>query len=127
MVLRVVVLVALTIALLGQPGEADAHKLFPATATVTFDDAGNYRIEVKTNLEALVAGIGPAHQNTDQSPRAGRYKALRKLTPEALRARFGTYAERWLAGVQVNFDGTRVRPTCGCLRSPHRKSPPAMR
>jgi hypothetical protein len=87
-----------------------AHKVFPATATVTFDGAGRYRIEIKTNVEALIAEIGPAHKDTDASPQAGQYSALRVLTPDALQARFTEFAPRWLRGVRVAFDGKRVKP-----------------
>lgn len=110
MVLRLIALLMLAVALLGQPHGALAHKIFPATATVTFDGDNRYRIDIKTNVEALIAGIGSAHEDTDQSPQAERYKALRALSAEGLRAEFDGFSERWLDGVAVRFDGNRVSP-----------------
>lgn len=97
---------------------ATAHKIFPATATVSFDSGGTYRIEIKTNVEALIAGIGATHEDTDQSPQADRYKALRALDPSQLRARFDDFAKRWLDGVAVRFDGTRATPRVDGLEVP---------
>ena len=100
------------------PLPAAAHKILPATATVTFDGSGDYRIAVKTNVEALIAGVGPAHEDTDLSPRAERYRALRELPPKALRAEFERFAARWLEGVHVSFDGTRAAPRVAALDVP---------
>ena len=91
-------------------GTAVAHKITPAIATLTFDGAGGYRIDVKTNVEALIAQISPALKNTQDSPRAGLYNALRTLAPEALRGRFEAFSIRWLEGVRVEFDGVRAMP-----------------
>ena len=110
MVLRLIALLMLAVALLGQPHGALAHKIFPATATVTFDGDNRYRIDIKTNVETLIAGIGSAHEDTDQSPQAERYKALRALSADGLRAEFDGFSERWLDGVAVRFDGNRVSP-----------------
>lgn len=95
-----------------------AHKMFPATATVSFDDSGGYSIEVKTNLEALIAGIGPAHEETDASPQAAQYGELRALTPDGLKSAFETFRSRWLDGVRIAFDGRRVTPRIDGLTVP---------
>lgn len=118
MSLRLIALLALFVAVVWQPNNAAAHKIFPATATVSFDDEGAYRIEVKTNIEALIVGIGAAHEDTDQSPRADRYKALRALDAEALKARFMAFSGRWLSGIAVRFDGKRVQPRVEALILP---------
>ncbi len=118
MVRRLVALLALVAALVWLPGNGVAHKIFPATATVTFDTGGGYRIEVKTNVEALIAGIGGTHEDTDQSPRADRYKKLRGLGPDALRKSFDIFTARWLEGVEVRFDATRAQPRVAGLDIP---------
>ncbi len=110
MTLRSFALLALFGLLIVLPGPAAAHKVFPATATVTFDDKGGYRIAVKTNVEALIAQIGPAHDDTEASPQAGEYNALRALSPQELQSRFAAFAPRWLKGVHVAFDGKRAQP-----------------
>jgi hydrogenase/urease accessory protein HupE len=118
MKLRFVALLALFVALLWQPHDTAAHKIFPATATVSFDGDGGYRIDVKTNVEALIAGIGATHEDTDQSPEADRYKSLRALSTEELAARFTAFSTRWLKGVTVRFDGKRVSPRVAVLEVP---------
>ena len=76
--------------LLAQP--ADAHRLRPAIVTVTFSDDGPWTAALQLNLEALLAGIGPEHEDTSQAPQAGVYNALRELPPDELRARFDELA-----------------------------------
>ncbi len=110
MILRSLLLLAVCVVLALGSGTARAHKIFPAIVTVTFDNAGGYRIDIKTNVEALIAKIGPAHKNTKDSPNAGRYNDLRALPPEDLRQRFHDFSARWLEGIHVKFDGVQVRP-----------------
>ena len=62
---------------LAQP--VDAHRLRPAIVTVTFSNDGGYTAALQLNLEALLAGIGPEHEDTSQAPQAGVYNALREL------------------------------------------------
>jgi hypothetical protein len=118
MLSRFFALLALCAAMLLAVSPATAHKIFPATATVSFDDAGGYRIDIKTNVEALIAGIGETHEDTDASPQASEYNALRALSPDALQDRFKTFSARWLEGVSVAFDGAPVRPTLAGLEAP---------
>jgi len=89
---------------------ADAHRLRPAIVTVTFSDDGTWAAALQLNLEALLAGIGPEHEDTSQAPQAEVYDALRELPPETLRARFDEAAPRLLAGVDLRFDGRRMTP-----------------
>ena len=110
MFLRLTALLTFVVALFVHSQDALAHKIFPATATVSFDRDGGYRIDIKTNVEALIAGIGATHEDTDQSPQADRYKALRALSAEELKSRFDAFSNRWLEGVTVRFDGERISP-----------------
>jgi len=89
---------------------ADAHRLRPAIVTVTFDDDGTWTAALQLNLEALLAGIGPEHEDTSQAPQADVYNALRELPPEAVRARFDEAAPRLIAGIDLRFDGRRIAP-----------------
>lgn len=84
---------------------ADAHRLRPAIVTVTFSDDGTWLATWQLNLEALLAGIGPEHEDTSQAPQAAVYDALRELPAEALRVRFDEGALRLLEGVDLRFDG----------------------
>jgi hypothetical protein len=87
---------------------ARAHEVRPAIATLTFDDSGAFELTVSLNLEALLAGIGPDHADTNQSPAAADYDRLRRLAPEALRAEFDKQAKRFQDGVKLAFDGAPV-------------------
>ena len=46
---------------------AAAHTLRPAVATLEIDESGTVVVEVRTNAEALLADIGPEHNDTDDS------------------------------------------------------------
>jgi hypothetical protein len=97
---------------------ADAHRLRPAIVTVTFSEDGTWAAALQLNLEALLAGIGPEHEDTSQAPQAGVYNALRELPPDALRARFDEVAPRLLEGIDLRFDGRRVTPGVEVLDIP---------
>jgi hypothetical protein len=102
--------------LMAQP--ADAHRLRPAIVTVTFSDDGTWTAALQLNLEALLAGIGPEHEDTSQAPQAGIYNALRELPPDELRARFDELAPQLLMGIDLRFDGRRVTPGVKALDIP---------
>lgn len=90
------------------PHPADAHRLRPAIVTVTFGDDGTWTAALQLNLEALLAGIDPEHEDTSQAPQAEVYDALRELPAGALRVRFDEAAPRFLEGIDLRFDGRRV-------------------
>jgi len=87
-----------------------AHEIRPAIATVTFSDDGRYMVEIGSNLEAVLAGIGPVHSDTDESPNARTYNVLRALPPDEFRARLKSHEPIYLAGIAIEFDGLRVSP-----------------
>ena len=104
------------IALLGWPSAA-AHEIRPAVVTASFSET-TYRIEWQANVEAVLAGIGPQHSDTDQSPHARRYNELRELPAEALAQRIRSAAPELLAAVHVEFDGRRVSPELDAVDVP---------
>jgi len=89
---------------------AMAHRLRPAIVTVTFNADGTFTAALQLNLEALLAGIGPEHEDTSQAPQAGTYNALRELPPASLQTRFDEFAPRLLGGITLRFDGKPVSP-----------------
>ncbi len=97
------------LALLAACGAATAHEIRPAVATLTLGPEGRYELAIVVNLEAVVAGIGSEHRDTDESPNAREYNFLRALPPEALRAAFEANAARYLDGIELRFDGERAR------------------
>ncbi len=97
---------------------AHAHEIRPAIAGVTFADDGRYAIDIGVNLEALLAGVSPIHSDTDDSPNALAYNALRALPPDALRERFKQHAPVYLAGIVIEFDGQRMSPDVSAVEVP---------
>src|SRR5581483_875169 len=89
---------------------ARAHEIRPAVVSATVARDGTYTIELSVNAEALLAGVSPVHQDTDESPNARTYNALRALPADALKARVVEFAPQFIAGLRVEFDGTRVMP-----------------
>jgi len=97
------------LALLGSVS-AWAHLMRPDIVTVTLKSDGTYDLIAAVNAEALIAEIGPGNKDTSESPNAAVYDALRALPPEALRARIAEYAPKWIAGLDLSFDGQRSNP-----------------
>lgn len=56
-----------------------AHQLRPAIIDVTFVGDGGFELQVQTNMEARMAGVGTQHADTDDSPQAREYNRLRAL------------------------------------------------
>ena len=48
---------------------AAAHEIRPAIVTAVFAPEQRYEITVVANLEALLAGIGPVHADTNEFPK----------------------------------------------------------
>lgn len=88
---------------------AVAHEIRPAVVTVTFEQ-DRYRVEINTNMEAVLAGVSPRHKDTSDSPRAQEYDSLRQLPPPAFRQRIEAFREKFFDGIQVEFDGARAMP-----------------
>lgn len=82
-----------------------AHEIRPAIADFTQLPDGQFEIAVQTNVEALLAGIGSEHDDTEESLNADTYNSLRTLPPDSLTARFEGYSNSFLQNVGINFDG----------------------
>ena len=100
------------------PHVTRAHEVRPAIVTASFDRPLEVAIEVTANLEALIAGIGPEHKDTDHAPTASQYNALRTLAPAELKARFEAFAPRWLDLIRVEMDGQRLAPLIAEIEVP---------
>jgi hydrogenase/urease accessory protein HupE len=95
----------LAVVLLLAAAPVAAHTLRPAIATFGLHDDGRLTLEIETNLEALVAGVGPQHADTDDAPEARAYDRLRRLAPGDLRDAFDAFAPGFLARVRPEVDG----------------------
>ena len=88
---------------------AHAHEVRPAVVTVTLGSPA-FDIAISANVEAIIAGIGPQHSDTSESPNAKTYDALRQLTPAALEAKVREFAPQLIDSLLIDAGGTRVVP-----------------
>lgn len=86
-----------------------AHPLNPSLIFIDFYPAGKVSIEIRTNLEARMAGVGPQHSDTDDAPEAAIYNELRKLSPNELKQRFTQFDEQFRSGVSLNINGQKTK------------------
>ena len=87
---------------------ASAHEIRPAIVTVSFPAGDRVEILISANLEALMAGIGAEHKDSNDAPEATAYNTLRALPPGELATRFRAFAPRYLSGLSASFDGARA-------------------
>ena len=99
-------------------GGAAAHEIRPAVATLDLAADGRYELAISVNMEAVVAGVGAQHRDTDESPNAQEYNRLRALAPEALRKVIEAEAARYIEGIDLRFDGARVAPALAAVEVP---------
>jgi hydrogenase/urease accessory protein HupE len=92
------------------PATVNAHRMRPTIVTITFHPDQTYDATIKLNMEAVLAGIGPQHEDTDDSPNALNYNELRELPPDGLRARIDAFTSVLLNGINITFDDVRSRP-----------------
>ena len=86
---------------------ARTHELRPAIAEISFPD-GAYQIAIVVNLEALIAGVGPGHADTDLSPVAIDYNRLRAMPPEALTSEYLAFESGFLEALKISGDGAAL-------------------
>ena len=98
-------------------GNAHAHEIRPAIATVNFS-AERYDVEISANLEAVIAGVSPQHKDTNESPNAQTYNHLRELPPAALERKIREFLPQYLEGIELRFDDTRLTPVLCALNVP---------
>lgn len=83
---------------------ARAHEIRPTIATLELDASGGFTLALSVNLEALVAAIGPDHQDSTTSPNARDYARLRALPPEALGEAYRSFEADFRAGIALSDD-----------------------
>jgi len=95
-----------------------AHEIRPAVVDLKFNENTEYRIEVRMNVEALIAKIGPEHNDTSESVNANKYDALRFLTPRELTNEFKAFSNQFLEGIRFYSDKNRIHPNLIDVRIP---------
>jgi hypothetical protein len=114
-------------AALTAPLAVQAHEIRPAIVTLTMGPTTQYDLTATINIEALLAGIGPEHKDTNDAPEAATYNALHALDPAALRAKFMEFSPRWLQGLTLEIDGKRASPVIGDIIIPAAGDPASAR
>jgi hypothetical protein len=109
------------------PFVAQAHEIRPAIVTMLIGATNDFEVTATINIEALLAGIGPEHKDTNDAPEAQTYNALRALPSDALRAKFQEFAPRWLDGVKLDVNGTKAALTVAEVAIPETRDPAAAR
>ena len=75
---------------------AFAHTIRPSVATVVVNESGELEVSIRTNLEALLAGIEPKYTDTSESPNAAAYDQLRAFTPAAITQELNDFLPEFL-------------------------------
>ncbi|ARN73415.1 HupE/UreJ family protein [Oceanicoccus sagamiensis] len=96
---------ALIIGLLFAAMASYGHEIRPAIADLVVADKGEVSLTISLNLEALIAQIGPEHEDTSESANAAYYNELRALPPAALQKAFTNFSPRFLEGLHLTVAG----------------------
>lgn len=84
-----------------------AHELRPAVADVSRGSADQLTIELRLNVEALLADLGPDHDDSDDSPQAEVYDTLRALDAPSLATRLDAFLPEFQRDLQLQTKGER--------------------
>lgn len=88
------------------PVSADVVR--PALIEISINTNGTYRVEVRASIEALLTGINAKYKNTQDSPMAEAYDALRVLPPGELGKSFEPFKSRFTEIIELRFDKDRM-------------------
>lgn len=105
------------------PLVAVAHEVRPVVVTADLSQRGKVELTLTANIEAIMAGIGPQHKDTDDAPQAAEYNKLRALSPSDLKARFDAFTPRFLKDADLTFDGAATATTLAGVEIPDVKDP----
>jgi hydrogenase/urease accessory protein HupE len=105
-----IMIAAVSVWLVAPPTSVRAHEVRPSVVTISLTSATSYEAVIGLNLEALLAGIGPEHKDTNDAPEIAAYTQLRALPPGALEEKFRAFAPRWLEGMRLDFADVRDMP-----------------
>lgn len=95
---------------------ASAHEMRPAITTLTLSEQGVVSLALETNLEAWLAGVNPTLADTDDSPNAAEYDALRALGDAELEAVFVPRMRTFANRMHIEVDGVSIAMTVTSLQ-----------
>ena len=89
------------------PSVATAHELKPAIVNLNFSQGSNnsqtslLSIDIVTNIESLIADIGPEHEDTDSSNNTILYKELRAMDERTLMNEFSSFQSKFISQIDI--------------------------
>ncbi len=89
-------------------GGANAHEIRPNIIDLEIRDTGKINIQIRLNLEAVIAEVGPEHKDTSESKNAGKYNQLRQLSDEQLLRVFDEQKRAFLKAIRLVSNGQSV-------------------
>ncbi|MEP0518621.1 MAG: HupE/UreJ family protein [Hyphomicrobiales bacterium] len=99
------------------PGRS--HEIQPAIADLLFsEDGSSYELDIALNIEAVLAGIGTEHDDTDSSPQAEEYNALRALPADELKERVLASQNEFLGKISLQADSAPLKTTLAEIAIP---------
>ena len=91
---------------------AFAHELKPAIAHLdltTNKSEINFVLKIQLNLEAVIAGIEPTHENTNESKNSTRYEELRRYSPESLAVEYEKIKHSLFEKIHLGHQGQKIQ------------------
>ena len=87
-----------------------SHEIVPAIADMT-QEGDSLRFDIRMGLEGVLAGINLTNVvDTNDSPEADRYDALRGLNAVDFATKARAYWSQMVDGIEITVDGERVIP-----------------
>jgi hydrogenase/urease accessory protein HupE len=105
-VTRIAGLLVLVLVLTAPQVHADIVK--PALVEISVNTNGNYRVEVRASIEALLTGINARYKDTRDAPTAVAYDELRVLQAGELTSAFEPFQTTFTGDIRLIFDGQPV-------------------
>ncbi len=84
---------------------AFAHEVRPGIVDVTIQKNGQIELQIKFNLEAMIAGIDAGNQDTDQSENSDKYDSIRAYEPNKIKEEFSKAESSFLNSLNLKSDG----------------------
>lgn len=91
---------------------AFSHELKPAIANLELTSNNsiiNFQLRIQINLETVIAGIEPDHDNTSQSKNSERYEKLRRLSPKYLLKEYNKINESLLNNIHFFYGNKEIQ------------------
>ncbi len=80
----------------------------PALVEISVFNKGQYRVEIRASIEAMMTGIDASYKNTKDSPNSDAYDKLRVMQADELLAVFDTFKDNLSNKVYLKFDNKKT-------------------